>query len=57
MYNFDKSYHRGVKYYVSEYLNIKMKNAQNLKDVYFRSKTHYIHIADHFHKTFLKLSK
>ena len=57
MYNLEYWYHRYVNYYASKYLNVKMKSAQNRTDTYFRSKTHYIHIADHLHKSLFKLSK
>ena len=50
MYYFDYLNHRDVNYYVSEYWYVKMKTAQDLENTYFRSKTYYIHIADHLHK-------
>ena len=53
MYKCDCSNHRDGNYYVSEYLNVKMKSAQNLKNTH---KTHYIHIGYYLHKSFLKLS-
>ena len=57
MYNFDHLNHRDVNYYFSEYLYVNRKSAQNLENTYFRSKMHYIHIADHLHKSLFKLSK
>ena len=50
MYKFYYSNHRYVNYHVSEYLYVEIKCAQNLENTYFRSKTYYIHIADHLHK-------
>ena len=50
MDNFDYSKHGDVNLYVSEHLNVKMKSAQNLK-IHTSFKTHYIHIADHLHKS------
>ena len=37
IYNCEYSNHRDVNYCVSEYLNVKMKSAQNLKNTHFRS--------------------
>ena len=43
MDNFDYSHHRDVHLYVSEYLNVKMKSAQNLKNTYFVENALYPH--------------
>ena len=50
MYNFDYLNHREVDYYVSENLHVKLKSTKNLITANFRSKRHYIHIADHLPK-------
>ena len=53
MYNFDYSNHKYLNYYVSEYVNVKMKTARNLKNTYFRTKMLYTYIADHLHTSMI----
>ena len=53
MYNFDYSNHKDLNYYVSEYVNVKMKTARNLKNTYFRTKMLYTYIADHLHTSLI----
>ena len=43
MDTFDYSHQRDVNLYVSEYLNVKMKPAQNLKITYFVQNALYPH--------------